>query len=122
MGLDAKFAKQMKTRTNHGAVIPIGEFNGPRNRKPFIDPLVVFYGIQSNPTMPAAVKKYSPQPNPYHVLLEEAGHKLIRDENGKIDDDQLDEDIHNGPRCELCGKAWCIWCEDEPKPCSGAKQ
>ena len=32
----------MKTRTNHGAVIPIGEVNLPRGRKAFVDPLVMF--------------------------------------------------------------------------------
>jgi hypothetical protein len=52
----------------------------------------------------------------YHEKLESMGHKLIRDENGDIDDFRLDVDSeegfggHNGPQCELCGDMWCIWC------------
>lgn len=121
----------MKTRTNHGAVIPIGEVNLPRSRKAFGDPLVMFYaGRATSPrsaSLDWAVMTTNKEPNPYHTTLEDAGHKLVRDKNGEIDDFQLDVEPgggrgHSGPRCELCGKAWCIWCEDKPEPCTGAKQ
>jgi len=120
----------MKTRTNHGAVIPIGEVNLPQ--VPISSIVSAWRNKYQGSYLPDTwLADMSParraEPNPYHVALEAAGHKLIRDKNGKIDDDQLDiEDGdgrgHSGPRCELCRKAWCIWCEDKPEPCPGEKQ
>ena len=62
----------------------------------------------------------------YYDKLEAAGHKLIRGDDGKIDEFQLDVDMedgayggHNGPRCEICRDTWCVWCHEEPKPCPG---
>lgn len=61
--------------------------------------------------------------HPYHVALEAAGHKLIRDETGAVDDNRLDIDDyesgggHNGPECALCGRTWCIHCRDPIAPC-----
>ena len=46
-----------------------------------------------------------PLTHPFHIQLEQAGHKLIRDETGDVDIFICDFDAHNGPGCELCGGA-----------------
>ncbi len=51
--------------------------------------------------------------------LEDAGHELIRDENG-IDCWVLDEGYCNGPGCKLCGEVWCEHCQDTIKKCTKA--
>lgn len=59
----------------------------------------------------------------YHEALEAAGHKLVRSENGEVDDWQLDVDDpegfrgHNGPLCSKCGETWCIHCREKIEPC-----
>lgn len=61
----------------------------------------------------------------YHVALEAAGHKLIRADNGEIDDWRMDVDDpegfrgHNGPECAVCGEMWCIHCREKIEPCRG---
>lgn len=49
------------------------------------------------------------------------GHVWARDENNHIDVWQLDNDIHNGPRCVNCGRAFCAHCNDDFPPCKGKK-
>lgn len=67
-----------------------------------------------------------PLTNPFHIALEEAGHKLVRDADGEVDDWQLDVDDlegfggHNGPRCSLCDEMWCVYCEPKPQKCQGS--
>lgn len=58
--------------------------------------------------------------HPYHVKLEEEGHKLILNEDGEVDIFRLDVDHHNGPECELCGESWCHHCQPEIKKCEGS--
>lgn len=55
----------------------------------------------------------------YEELLEQAGHNLIRHEDGTIDIFQMDAGYHNGPGCSICGESWCQHCRDEIKPCPG---
>ena len=56
---------------------------------------------------------------PYHTLLENLGHRLIRDESG-VDIFRLDAGYHNGPECELCGEKWCHHCQPNAEPCEKA--
>lgn len=58
--------------------------------------------------------------HPFHVKLEAAGHKLIRNEDGEVDVFRLDAGFHNGPECELCGKVWCHHCETIAPTCPKA--
>jgi len=60
-----------------------------------------------------------PLTNPYHIELEAAGHRLIRDNHGRVDVHQMSDDPHNGPGCERCGETWCHHCKHEIKPCTG---
>lgn len=53
----------------------------------------------------------------YHKLIEEAGHRLIRNQNGQIDIFRLDAGNHNGPECELCGETWCQHCQIDIEKC-----
>lgn len=57
---------------------------------------------------------------PYHILLENAGHRLIRDENGNINIFRKNVGHHNGPECELCHETWCHHCQPDVKPCKRA--
>ncbi len=57
----------------------------------------------------------------YHKKLEEAGHELIRDENGQIDIFRLDANYHNGPECVLCHETWCHHCQNVIEKCTGIK-
>lgn len=57
----------------------------------------------------------------FHKALEEAGHELIRDEEGNVDIWQLDYEPHNGPACKKCDKSWCHHCENTITPCTGSK-
>jgi hypothetical protein len=59
-----------------------------------------------------------PPTEPFHVKLEQAGHKLIRDEDGDVDIFICDTSWHNGPGCELCGESWCQHCDPVIEPCS----
>lgn len=59
-----------------------------------------------------------PLTHPYHIALEAAGHKLIRDEDGDVDIFRLDANFHNGPECELCGETWCHHCKEDIEPCN----
>jgi hypothetical protein len=47
-----------------------------------------------------------------YAALEKAGHKLVRREDGSVNEWVLDDDnnFHNGPGCELCGQSWCQHC------------
>lgn len=51
----------------------------------------------------------------FYNALEEAGHKLVRNEDGEIDIWQCDSGYHNGPGCEKCHKTWCEHCEMRKK-------
>ena len=53
----------------------------------------------------------------FETRAEALGHRLIRDEDGKIDIFRLEIDHCNGPECELCGQSWCHHCRDTPEPC-----
>ena len=55
--------------------------------------------------------------DPFHAMLEDAGHRLIRSANGEVDIFVLDYDFHNGPGCELCGNVWCQHCQNEITQC-----
>lgn len=58
--------------------------------------------------------------HPYHSELENAGHRLIRSEDGTVDIFRLDSGYHNGPECELCGETWCQHCRRDIEPCEKA--
>lgn len=62
---------------------------------------------------------YTSPDHPYHKALEEAGHKLILDEDGEIDIFRLAYHVCNGPECELCGEAWCQHCQNKIEECKG---
>jgi hypothetical protein len=47
----------------------------------------------------------------FYERLEQAGHRLIRDEDGVVDNFVLGYDIHNGPGCQDCGLRWCEHCD-----------
>lgn len=44
--------------------------------------------------------------------LRVAGHVLVLNKEGEVDwfAYEDDENCHNGPRCSLCGDAWCQHC------------
>ena len=64
-----------------------------------------------------------PPTHPYYIAIEAAGHKLIRKDDGEVDEFRLDIDFvegfggHNGPECSLCGETWCVWCQEKIEPC-----
>jgi len=41
---------------------------------------------------------------------EERGHKLIRDQDGDVDQFVEGGGFHNGPGCETCGWSTCMHC------------
>ena len=58
----------------------------------------------------------------FYDALEAAGHELIRNENGKVNQFVLDVDNesfggHNGPGCRRCGESWCQHCNNEIEEC-----
>lgn len=57
--------------------------------------------------------------HPYHIALETAGHRLIRDLDGDVDIFRMDNGTHNGPECELCHQKWCHHCMPDISSCSG---
>jgi hypothetical protein len=58
--------------------------------------------------------------HPFHIALEEAGHKLRREDDGEVDIFALDYDYHNGPECVLCGDSWCHHCREVIEPCQNS--
>lgn len=52
---------------------------------------------------------------------EDAGHKLMLNEEGQVDFWIVDSNFHNGPGCELCGKSWCWHCPNQIAPCEENK-
>lgn len=55
----------------------------------------------------------------FYERLEQAGHRLIRDEDGVVDNFVLGYDIHNGPGCQDCGLTWCEHCKEDISECEG---
>ena len=65
----------------------------------------------------------------WRKAAEEKGHQLdlIKADEEGVSDSEVGEinwwadcsDIHNGPRCVLCGHSWCVWCTrpEEIKVC-----
>ena len=56
----------------------------------------------------------------YYALIEDHGHVLLRDEDGRIDIFGFECDYHNGPRCVRCHDCWCHHCRDSIEMCSDA--
>lgn len=53
----------------------------------------------------------------YYAYLEDHGHVLRRDENGKVDDHFLECEYHNGPGCVRCRACWCEYCRPATDRC-----
>lgn len=53
----------------------------------------------------------------YVASIQAAGHVLRMTEDGAVDIDAWNEDNHQGPLCERCCGAWCIYCETTVEPC-----
>jgi len=53
----------------------------------------------------------------YYAEIEKAGHRLIRNGDGKVDFFAMEFEYHNGPMCELCDDSWCEHCRDSISPC-----
>ena len=55
----------------------------------------------------------------WHAKAAAKGHELKLDEDGRIDDWQVDAGFHNGPACVKCHRSWCMHCTnaDELEAC-----
>lgn len=57
---------------------------------------------------------------PEHFYKKYGKHKWKRKENGEIDEDAWDSDVHSGVVCEICGECICAMCDpdyDELEDC-----
>lgn len=60
--------------------------------------------------------------NQFYKALEDAGHVLRLDSNGRVDFFVMDSGPHIGPGCTRCGLCWCEHCKGVISPCDPRKQ
>lgn len=58
---------------------------------------------------------------PFEQKVVDAGHVLVREADGSVDIFVMDNDLHNGPGCSVCGDCWCHHCDGPVEPCDGGK-